>query len=463
MNAYPAGVFPGKAESNYIEDIVKQRAILKRELEGRLEERQMDVQKNNIEAEPSQKLARKIYEYYRTNKEDCDSEYGYANDPEISNIYSKVRNKLDRELMKVSIVILTANKYEKNILHKHLNAQGIDIYETEIVLFEKPEKHNRTNAYFFNWNGYQIFHIACSVTGSYTIGGCADAVRYCINNEYINPIGFVSFGICFGCREEENHLCDTVISRKVYPYFMGAKIKGRSLSASDDHVLETEAGIEKRIDDYLSKNKFNFLPYKVEFDNYITGEAVVSSEEARDMFTGTTTQLIYAGDMEAYGLFKECKNAYRNMPCFAIKSICDWGVEKNINMPALYREVMNDDKASEEEVKAVKNKLQALAAAHSFEVLDIILKGITSKDGYVDKAFESSFYEQLKESILGDEHEHTWSESQIMKKAASLNRSIHKRISLEFIQEFCECLVEEGLVTYLKDRNLIERIVENNG
>nr|MBQ4455582.1 hypothetical protein [Clostridia bacterium] len=174
-------------------------------------------------------LTKAIYEFYRDHKSACDQTYKKATAPNISCIYEDGGQLLLsprlNELAKVSIVILTANKFEKNILHQEIYKKtNIKILSFTIELFESPKKHNITDAYLFEWNGYTIFHIGCRVTGSYTLGGCADAIRYCINSPYIFPTAFVSFGICFGCREEKDHLCDTVISRKVYPYFIGAKI-----------------------------------------------------------------------------------------------------------------------------------------------------------------------------------------------------------------------------------------------
>ncbi len=65
----------------------------------------------------------------------------------------------------------------------------------------------------------------------------------------------------------------------------------------------------------INNNKFNKMPFSVKFKNYITGEAVVSSSEWRKKIVDTTTQEIYAGDMEGYGLFKECNNTGYEIPC----------------------------------------------------------------------------------------------------------------------------------------------------
>lgn len=64
--------------------------------------------------------------------------------------------------------------------------------------------------------------------------------------------------------------------------------------------------------------------------NMNTGEAVVSSEEAKKRIVSATKIIRgLAGEMEGYGIAKECIY-YHNTTCLIIKSICDWGDKKNI-------------------------------------------------------------------------------------------------------------------------------------
>lgn len=384
-----------------------------------------------------EQLIRAIYKFYKNHQEDCDKEYKLAMDQSISDIYEELPSSLlPNELAKTSVVILTANKFEKNTLHQHVyQTTKTKIQTCTIELFESPKTHNVTDVFLFNWNGYQILHIACRVTGSYTIGGCADAIRYCINNPYIFPTSFISFGICFGCREEKDHLCDTVISRKIYPYFIGAKVDGEALKTSDDYALSTDSILDNRIERLRDYNRFENLGFNVNFHNYITGEAVISSRVVRDVFIGTTTQDIYAGDMEAYGMYKECNNAYRNIPCVVIKSICDWGIVKNITHLPIYTEVMGR-KDAEEEVKKVKDKLQALSVYHSFTVLDILLK---------NQVFSQSIYARIKKQIKLEIHEHVWTKKRILDVADKLNLEIHSSLSDKFVMKLCENFNDEKI------------------
>lgn len=394
------------------------------------------------------KLVEAIYKFYSKNQNQCNREYQLAMDRDISDIYERLEpTTFSNELTKVSVVILTANKFEKNILHQHVyKGTKKKILSYTVKLFEKPDMHNYTDVFFFEWNGYKVFHIACRVTGSYTIGGSADAIRYCINNPYVFPTAFISFGICFGCREENDHLCDTVISRKAYPYFIGAKIDGARLKTSDDYVLSTDSDLENSINRLVDMNKFEGFDFNVNFHNYITGEAVVSSRQLRDIFVGTTTQDIYAGDMEAYGLYKESNNAYRNMPCIVIKSICDWGIAKNLCKLSIYKKVMGHEE-SEDEIKKIKDKLQALSACNSFSVLDILLK---------ERVFEQSIYYRIKERFLTNEHEHVWAKTRIRDEAKKMNNEIHNILEDGFVDRLCENFEAEGIAR--SDEKYLQRI-----
>lgn len=393
-------------------------------------------------------MTREIYEYYRDHKNECDNQYQIAMDKNIASIYEKLEGSLERELVKVAIVILTANKFEKNILHQYVKARtNAVIKEAEITLFDHPEKHNVTNGYFFELEGYNILHIACQVTGSYTIGGCADAVRYCIKSPYIFPTAFISFGICFGCKENKNHLCDTIISNKVYPYFIGVKINDEELSASDDYVLSTSSEMESKINQYFEKNilPIDAKEFNVEFGNYITGEAVVSNRLAREAFIRTTKQPIIAGDMEAYGLFKECNNAYRNIPCTVIKSICDWGILKNVDDAEIYKEIFGEQ-SDEKEAKFVKDKLQAFAAYHSFLVLETLLKGIQNGKGQIEKPFEVSIYKRICNKVKNETNENTWYKQSLEEEAKRLYKEVKNTIASDYINTFCKNLENEFLL-----------------
>lgn len=363
----------------------------------------------------SEKITDNVFQFYADNKKICDKWYNLAEDSNIDKIYDDIDEITKKELFsQTAIVVLTANKYENNVLHQkiyQLNKKQKKIHKMKINLATPCDKYSEAFAYWFEWNDYSVLHINANVTGSYTIGGSADIVKWVINNPYLFPSAIISLGIAFGANEDKNGLGDVVISEKIYPYFVGAKINDEALSIVDDNAFEIGSEFN-RIKNLTTENKFRRLEkrlrIKISLGNYLTGEAVVSSQKARDAFLHITTQEIKAGDMEGYGLFKECKDKNVLIPCLTIKSICDWGVAKNFNEKnnkalSKFKEVVSEkldekDKAKLrhenyiELLRTLKDRIQAVASSYAFETLNAII---------IEKALDNSLIYSLKEWIKG--------------------------------------------------------------
>lgn len=324
-------------------------------------------------------LAKEILEFYQKYKNECRREYLMAENTSLKNLYETVEDEDEINLLfsSVSTVVLTANKYEKNILHAHwYQSNNTKIRRIRINLLPQRKSAQETYAYFIKWHHYHILHIEAQVTGSYTVGGIADIIRYVVENPYLYPTTIISLGICFGVNEKRQTLGDTYISDKVYPYFMGAKWDENGFFVSDDHMFRLNAGLRGKIkSEILDTNILNTLDFKTDFGNYITGEAVISNKDVRDLFINTTTQEISAGDMEGYGLFKECCGRNFIIPCLTIKSICDWGVLKNLkNLEAVQQSDEEKSQIDQKELGTVKDSLQAFASFHAYCVLNILLE-----------------------------------------------------------------------------------------
>lgn len=334
-------------------------------------------------------IQEKVFDFYTQNFEKCNAAYSLAEDPSISQIYASIQNEADKNalLATTAIVLLTANKYERNILHSRVfSLNGKKISKFEINLSTACDRFNRVYAYGFTLNGLNILHIHANVTGSYTIGGSADIVRWISSNKYLFPRTIVSFGVCFGTDDAKYHLGDVIISKKIYPYFIGAKINDTKLTAVDDNAFTISPDLYNTIKGAKDNNNLYFPEFNVELDNYITGEAVVSSLKARLAFEGITTQDTPVGEMEGYGLFKECNCKDYNVPCLVLKSICDWGAEKNFDinnktMVKSFMEKLNfssiaygNDKDAIVLLQSLKDRLQAYSADCAFSVLDVLLR-----------------------------------------------------------------------------------------
>lgn len=333
-------------------------------------------------------LRKKVFSAYAENCQECDAAYKMAEDSNLEQIYSLCADQQDINSMlaKTDMIILTANKYERNILHKNIyRATKKKIKKFNITL-DTP-CYNETSAYWFQWNSKACLHIHANTTGAYTIAGSADIVRWIRYNSYLFPRLVVSYGICFGTDENACRIGDVYISRKVYPYFIGVKVKGKAIHAVDNDVFEIDGNLINNLQELRNNNVFSSLGFGVELDNYLTGEAVVSSLEARMAFNGITTQSTPVGDMEGYGVFKECAHKDFHIPCLIVKSICDWGAEKNFSskdeavkeeLVALLNCHAGDsglgDHNPEELLDTLKDRLQAYSANHAFQVLDILAK-----------------------------------------------------------------------------------------
>lgn len=398
-------------------------------------------------------VLKSVYELYFQRRNVCTKQYKDANSKsKFSKIYEKISLESARkQYPMVTVVILTANFYEKNVFHSNYFTdynQSISRFQVRL-LSNVSDENEETYAYLLDWNGYKVLHIEAQRTGSYTFGGAADIVRYVMTEPLLHPSMIVSMGICFGCKEKENHLGDVVISEKVYPYFIGAKIKGSILWVSDDNIFRIKSSLRAKLkSDVFDRNLFSEKSllnnkFEVHLGNYITGEAVISDRDIRNQFRGTTYQEILAGDMEGYGLFKECRSSNVVIPCLLVKSICDWGMLKNYTDEKLFCEVARDKHmtTSPGEINTVKDKLQALAAYNAYTVMKILLD---------QKIFvENSIYDDVVNFVKKNENENVIAYCRIEDLIKEYNHGIYRAesVSATCISSIAERMIEEKLIT----------------
>lgn len=296
--------------------------------------------------------------------------------------------KFDAHFPLVSAVVLTANKFECDALNYLVSIQnGGEVYKRQdkIHIFEDIDMYSPV-AYILKISSSYILHLLANETGSYTPGGSSDLVRYVSENKLLRPSCIMSFGICYGRDPGTQKIGDVIIPRKLYPWSIGQKFyEGRfeikhdnfNLSLEDkfpkNNIYSTIAEycdddngrtIEKNVD--IKGEKFNFK-ISVYCGNISTGEAVVSSEEYKEKIRlATHNEKEMGGEMEGYGLAKECIY-YAKIPCIIAKGICDWGELKDIE------KVFSEN--HENYPEDLKDKLQAYAAFCSgISLLDLFLE-----------------------------------------------------------------------------------------
>lgn len=317
-----------------------------------------------------------IVSFYNLHKEQCDTLYNDSNDYQKLNIYNDINdlNYINTLFLKTSVVILTANKYEKNILHLNaVKAKKQRIIHCIINSYNNPRLTLNINVYFFYIEDFLVLHMEAKQTGSYTMGGSADLIRYIIKNDFCFPSAIISYGICFGNDYLKQNLGDTIIVNRLYPYFMSAKIEEKYFFVKDSNIFSIDTNLDTKIQHLLGKGYLN--KDKVFYGNMVTGEAVISNKIMKQIFiNAATNQPILGGEMEGYGLFKECQGYECSIPCLIVKSICDWGSYKNCVK------------------KNIKDKLQAYASDQAYKILSLLLK----EEANVVKI---SMYEQIKKYI----------------------------------------------------------------
>ena len=363
-----------------------------------------------------------VKHFFDKNSKKCLELLVKADDPKISNIYeleaNVVTNSLNQYFNEVDILILTANKYETNILHKNIYDKQNMKRKTKKKKIKKVAIHHFNSIcylYFFEWGKYKVVHIMASSTGSNTVGGSEDMIRFAFQFEAFHPLAVISFGICFGIDYKKQNLGDVVISEKVYSYGEGIKVKDDKVEISDDNNFAIADSLHRSIKNLRNMNIISELNGEY-LGNYITGEAVMSNEDFKQkLIKSVSTNRVMAGEMEGYGMFKECTyygkksgSKREEIPCIIIKAICDWGAQKNnflstLNFDQKEEKVSNtnieeikeiyckiiqlyyeskslklkDDIEINEIEDIVKNSIQAYSAESAFQTCDKIFENET--------------------------------------------------------------------------------------
>lgn len=346
--------------------------------------------------------------------------------------------------LKTSIVILTANFFEREILNYNIhitNNQKIKKIKNGINIFGNDFRI--TNAYIFSINDYTILHLSAPETGSNTPCGSSDLVRYITNNKFINPSCIISFGICYGINCEKQHLGNTIFAQKIYPWSIGQKVTESGWSIKhDDYILDlrqTNSQLYNNIKDIcegLTNNTSDIIfENNVEIGNINTGEAVVNNASfRRDIIAMAHGFDIIGGEMEGYGLAKECIY-YSKIPCVILKAICDWGVSKNVDDEI--NKVLNTNGID------YKGRIQAYASYCAFTVL---------KKLFFECVFEntSTFNKLICEKLYQ------------YKRDGYIDKNTLKKLISDYLNICIKDPVLEKIIIFLEDNNIICKLPMKN-
>ena len=364
--------------------------------------------KDNEELSPTnQRIVDNISKYINANVDNLNKHYYSVktenNKNKKNDIYETINQKAyNNELLKVSVVILTANYYECEILNLNVfqdSRKKIKKLDGGISLFN--DKHV-VKAYIMEMDDYVVLHLHAPETGSNTPCGSSDLVRYVEQCKFLLPSCVISFGICYGTDIEEFSLGDTIIAEKIYPWSIGVKINNTGWNIKcDDYVIDLRNNdpiLYDKIGDIVNSSNA-FCPFqKAKMGNMLTAEAVVNNEQVKiEAIQKSYGCNIIGGEMEGYGLAKECIY-YNCTPCIILKAICDWGTVKNIE------QYIKLEKSGLEE--NYKDKLQAYTTFCAYKVLNDLFKNkIFKKIDIIDsiyKDLELKYYSDcsIRKSVL---------------------------------------------------------------
>ena len=203
-------------------------------------------------------------------------------------------------------------------------------------------------------------------------------INAAVSNLGVEKIEYIyMLGICYGIDFNSQKLGDVIMSNHV----LGYRVNFRDDSSEDEIEVEPEEEFNETPNEKYIKELSNFLCYfdvenfnfgmpkfkvKIHFGKYLSANCLMSSKKAKDSILkkiGNAKPKAMAGEMEACGIFKSilCSGANNFKNWLVVKSICDWGENKNLFSKNPER---ND---------FIKNCLQAYAMVNTCNAFNMML------------------------------------------------------------------------------------------
>ncbi len=333
-----------------------------------------------------------ICRFYESNKDWLTDYSDYASKFCTELVERKLSlGELNSKLEDYTVLILTANSIEQNILTRKLYK------ETNANVTNKDklcEIYADGCVYqFATVRNVKIVHMHPNRPSSFTAGGSANAVRSAL--ERFRPKLVVSLGVAFGIDPKRQYFGNVLLSSAVIPYDVFNKDKDGVITLRPEDKFPTHEALnawnvlmrnpnfslEKQEEDRLSLigKKLNF---EWQFGTMLSGGSVLSNDDKKQALLLATKKIgeedIIGGEMEGVGVYFECKKP--DIPCIVIKGICDWGAEKNSWDTAI--RIVNQKQHVEDTLQSneyptndqIKDCVQAYAMDHAAEALFRLLR-----------------------------------------------------------------------------------------
>ena len=322
-----------------------------------------------------------VLEFVNSHKKELEEAYGlykynynaeYLNKPKYDPYSSIPEKDALLLLQQCKILLLTANKVEKKVLHNSIiknNPKRIIIR----AMFDDIV------CYIFKWQKYFVAHVAQSQTGGNKDYGTNYALKKILN--YFTPNVIFSIGVAFGIDHKYQNIGEVIVSRRVLSY---------SDNKRKEDTIVPDRSQDKKIDNWLDVRLTNLddFMYLVNYGDVLSGGSVVSSIEEKDRIClgYTKNEFIVGGEMEGNALFQVA--SIENIPCAVVKGICDWGVLKNGLFNEDGDETKEPDRKEEKEEEKeeinysdkkqkeeeTKDQLQAYAMTKVIAAMDCLLQ-----------------------------------------------------------------------------------------
>lgn len=292
---------------------------------------------NQMESEVLKELCR----FYDDSKEWIEDYSAYAIKFNTEMVERKLSfSDLDGMLEDYTVLILTANSIEQNILTCKLYYEmNADVANNEKL----REIYADGCVYqFATIRNINIVHMHPNSTSSFTVGGSANAVRSALNR--FRPKLVISLGVAFGIDPKKQHLGDVLLSSAVIPYDIFNKDTDGDITLRSQDKFPTHEALNawnvliRTPDFFLEEQELERqslikkeLCFRWQFGTMLSGGSVLSNENKKQALLRAARKYgeenIIGGEMEGTGVYFECRKP--DIPCIVIKGICDWGAEKN--------------------------------------------------------------------------------------------------------------------------------------
>ena len=207
------------------------------------------------------------------------------------------------------ILLVVATNTEEKILLQIFKNKGLEV---------KPEASNNLSLWKVGEiNSHQIFYVRTEMG---TIGASASTLTVSDSVKQLNPLYVIMPGIAFGLKKGKQEIGDILVGRFVSDY--------ETIKMDAGKIIHRGAKPECS-SDLLSKARQverDWGKSKVHIGELLSGCKLVNDEDFINQLKIRYPEAI-GGEMEGAGCSAAC---HRNMiSCIIIKSICDWGVEKD--------------------------------------------------------------------------------------------------------------------------------------